>query len=29
MAYTESEKQEIHVMILTKIIDDDSAWLFF
>ena len=28
-AYTESEKQEIHVMILTKIIDDDSAWLFF
>ncbi|UTC68423.1 MULTISPECIES: hypothetical protein [unclassified Treponema] len=28
-AYTESEKQEIHVMILTKIIDDVSSWLFF
>ena len=27
--YVESEKQEIHVMILTKIIDDDSSWLFF
>ena len=28
-AYTESEKQEIHVMILTKIIDDVTSWLFF
>jgi len=29
MAYIDSEKQEIHVMILTKIIDDASSWLFF
>ena len=28
-AYTESEKQEIHIMILTKIIDDVTSWLFF
>ncbi|UTC63771.1 hypothetical protein E4O00_07430 [Treponema sp. OMZ 788] len=28
-AYIESEKQEIHIMILTKIIDDVTAWLFF
>lgn len=27
--YVESEKQEIHAMILTKIIDDVSSWLFF
>lgn len=27
--YIESEKQEIHVMILTKIIDDVTSWLFF
>jgi len=27
--YVESEKQEIHVMILTKIIDDVTSWLFF
>lgn len=27
--YIDSEKQEIYVMILTKIIDDVTSWLFF